>query len=128
MEMRYMTSARAKVGALLLDVIQPDWFNKIDLDRLNLRDASACVLGQLFGEYKAGAERLFAIVKPTEISLRYIDGEVWYAGQAERAGFYVSINTLVGHDARKCYGKLIEAWKREIRKRRAANAPKVETA
>ena len=42
---------RIKRGAEYLDKNFPGWFNKVDIDRLNLGNCSDCVIGQLTGSY-----------------------------------------------------------------------------
>ena len=44
----------------LLDVKEPGWFNKIDTDRLDIASPTNCVLGQLYGEYALGLEKLYS--------------------------------------------------------------------
>lgn len=45
-------------GAELLDKYQPDWFQKIDLEDLDLGGCYYCILGQLFDHYSIGVETL----------------------------------------------------------------------
>lgn len=45
-------------GALLLDVVCPDWLSRIDPERLDLSDQTFCILGHVFGNYYAGCEWL----------------------------------------------------------------------
>lgn len=45
-------------GAALLDEKFPDWYKRIDLDALAMDNCCRCVLGQLFGLYSEGAERI----------------------------------------------------------------------
>lgn len=43
-------------GAALLDEVRPGWFREIDVKKLDLSQATNCVLGQLYGNWKlAGA-------------------------------------------------------------------------
>lgn len=49
--------ARAAQGATLLDDRQPGWAGRIDPATLALGDGAACVLGQLWGEYRHGLGR-----------------------------------------------------------------------
>lgn len=42
---------RAARGAALLDEMHPNWWMKIDIERLNIHSSKDCVLGQLFGNY-----------------------------------------------------------------------------
>ena len=49
--------ARAAQGAALLDDRDPGWAARIDPGTLALGDGAACVLGQLWGEYRHGLGR-----------------------------------------------------------------------
>jgi hypothetical protein len=52
-------TARVARGAALLDEREPGWWQRIDLDRLDLRSPCRCVLGQLHGNYYPAADRMF---------------------------------------------------------------------
>lgn len=41
-------------GIAFLDEHCPDWKNKIDLDTLDMKNCSYCVLGQVFGDWFKG--------------------------------------------------------------------------
>ena len=49
---------RVAAGAALLDERAPGWRAKIDLAVLDLDSDSGCILGQVFGGYVAGLERI----------------------------------------------------------------------
>ena len=49
--------ARARRGAGLLDDRDPGWAARVDAVSLALEDGRACVLGQLWGEYRSGLGR-----------------------------------------------------------------------
>ena len=49
--------ARARCGAALLDDQDPGWHARIDPGTLSLGDGGACVLGQLWGDYRLGLGR-----------------------------------------------------------------------
>ena len=49
--------ARAARGAALLDDRDPGWAERVDPGALHLSDGEACVLGQLWGEYRHGLGR-----------------------------------------------------------------------
>lgn len=53
--------ARARVakGAALLDATRPGWAATIDVGVLDLDSACFCVLGQIYGNYYAAAQKLF---------------------------------------------------------------------
>lgn len=46
--------ARIAKGMALLDERAPGWESRINLDKLDLKSCTTCVLGQLFGDYSAG--------------------------------------------------------------------------
>ena len=45
-------------GAAFLDEHFPGWEDKIDPETLNLEDGCNCILGQVYGAYFKGAEKL----------------------------------------------------------------------
>lgn len=59
-EMVTMSTIRRRVnrGVAFLNECVPGWKDKISVDRLNLHDPYNCVLGQLFGEYGKGVDKL----------------------------------------------------------------------
>lgn len=55
--------ARVRRGAALLDKVLPNWWNgnkkpTIILEILDMENPNMCVLGQCFGDYKRGCNRL----------------------------------------------------------------------
>jgi hypothetical protein len=52
------SDARVAAGGRLLDQRCPGWAARIDGGTLDLADAGYCVLGQLYGDFYAGAEAL----------------------------------------------------------------------
>jgi hypothetical protein len=51
----------APKGAALLDEDMPGWADKIDLERLDIQLPGDCVLGQLYGTYRAALSVLFGL-------------------------------------------------------------------
>lgn len=49
---------RVDRGVKLLDKKKPKWFKKIDLKNLDLNSESNCVLGQVYGSYTDGCDKL----------------------------------------------------------------------
>jgi hypothetical protein len=94
------TTERVQAGAGLLDQHQPGWVDRIDLDRLNLRDCFACVLGQLFpGDY-------YATVHDTL-------GLNW--AEAAAHGFNVDADGHLNEEAEEAeYEELAAAWRELI--------------
>ncbi len=111
-------TVRAKIGATLLDLLKPGWAEEINVETLKLDSCESCILGQLFGGYARGAEKVFAmrVTNPTP------DGQSFYIHRnpqvttaCEEAGFVVPDS--IGVQLTKSYKNLTAAWKREISKR-----------
>jgi hypothetical protein len=111
---------RVRRGMKLLDEAQPGWEKKIKLVDLSLEDAEHCVLGQLYGTYDEGLERL-------EDTLELSTYDEWW----HRAGFNL---TEVEHEhiwdannpeplRERFWGRLTVAWKREIARRLGQVSP-----
>jgi hypothetical protein len=113
-------TARVRRGMKLLDEAKPGWERQIKLVDLSLDDANYCVLGQLYGTYDEGLERLGGILAlPT------------YEAWAERGGFTLA---EVEHEhiwdqadpeplRERYWGRLTVAWKREIARRLGQVSP-----
>ena len=52
-------SYHVQSGAALLDDKMPDWYTRIDTERLNCTDWLHCVLAQLYGTYLDGLWALY---------------------------------------------------------------------
>ena len=104
---------RAARGAAYLDDVDPDWSRRIDPETLTLADGACCVLGQLHGEFRRGMSRtgLFNMSSAPRANLSPVD-----------YGFHA---VLFGDEALQArdYAFLDEAWREEIRRRRAADGP-----
>ena len=46
-------------AAKRLDEIEPNWFNKIDFETIDMNDCKNCILGQIFGYYDDGIMKIF---------------------------------------------------------------------
>jgi hypothetical protein len=53
-----MLKKYASNGASLLDIQNPKWYDKIDVNTLNMR--TNCVLHMVYGDYEDGIRHLFA--------------------------------------------------------------------
>ena len=101
--------ARARRGAAILDDHDPGWTDRVDPGSLALGDGAACVLGQLWGEYRTGLGRARVIdlssaptrfVSPVDLGFQAVSGlgdaaedldyalltRAWRALLAERTG------------------------------------------
>jgi hypothetical protein len=59
MTYQFSDATNVKEGAILLDKEKPGWYNKIDINRLDMTGHRSCILGQLYGEYEIGDTALF---------------------------------------------------------------------
>jgi hypothetical protein len=46
----------------ILDKLAPDWRDRVDGARLDLGDGCNCILGQVFGGYWEGKERIYPLI------------------------------------------------------------------
>ncbi|SRR5258708_1979855 len=84
---------RVKAGAAFLSVIRPGWVKDIDLKKLDLSNANTCMIGELYGEYSPGIEKI---------------GLDEYGDVPEQMGFYAQ--------STREYKVLTKAWKNFINK------------
>ena len=43
---------RVRTGVIFLNEVKPGWWEKIDLDRLDMLDTKLCLCGQLYGRHR----------------------------------------------------------------------------
>lgn len=55
---------RVKKGVEVLDRVEPDWWKKIELPKLDIQRCESCVLGQVFSSYTHGLNRIFDAEMP----------------------------------------------------------------
>jgi hypothetical protein len=97
---------RVALGAALLDQQSPDWWRRVDLGELATDSCSHCVLGQLYGWYYTGLDRLG--LKDDERVTYGFSERRWERWDPEN------------------YRVLDEAWVREIAHRRQWDAERAE--
>jgi hypothetical protein len=100
MEERMRLRKDVEAGAFYLDEHHPGWFEKINLDTLDLSKQCRCVLGQLYRDYDRG---LIEAKIADSVAPLFSNA---CALRAIRLGFF-SFGT-------KKYDKLTNAWKRAI--------------
>lgn len=98
---------RAVRGARYLDEIDPGWHDRLEIDQLELSSGSACVLGQLHGDFQLGLGRshLVNLSSAPRASL----SPVAYGFLCVQSGSVA--------DRERDYERLNEAWMEEVRKR-----------
>ncbi len=105
--------ARAARGADLLDDRDPGWAARVDPDTLRLGDGAACVLGQLWGEYRRGLGRARVLdlssapsrfVSPVDLGFQAV-GDLGEAAEDLD------------------YALLTRAWRAEVVRRRVGETP-----
>lgn len=111
---------RVAAGAALLDAHIPGWAGLVNLATLRLESCHDCVMGQLYGYYGKGVDRLFAIagadvfIDPARFGFVSPDiGDVTELGY--RAGLFT-------YQIEYYYNDLREVWTAEILKRREVPA------
>ena len=105
--------ARAARGAELLDDRDAGWAERVDVGTLALADGGACVLGQLWGEYRRGLGRA-RVLDLSSAPTRFVspvDLGFQAAGDLGRAAEDLD------------YALLTRAWRDEVAARRAVGAP-----
>lgn len=65
-------------GARLLDKRHPNWAEKIDLEALDIYDAYACILAQLYDQYWTGLDKL-GLTNGTLHGFDVTRGKRWFA-------------------------------------------------
>ena len=94
-----MIKEQVAAGARKLDEVVPGWHLRVDLNKLDMQHTSNCVLGQVYGGYMKGLDRL---------NLR-VDEPSWTYG----------FTTFMGDDI-DVWGKNADHyWREEIEQRRA---------
>lgn len=68
-------------GAELLDERSPSWYRDVDVTRLDMASKFDCVVGQLFGVYRYGLERLATPIDHVSLLLRFAREHGFDAGK-----------------------------------------------
>ena len=111
--------AAVRRGVRLLDKMSPGWHLKIDLRKLDLAFIDKCVLGQVFGDYSDGCDKLSDALTEARIQFTRAypaDSRI----DPEHYGFDVSVPDAsyeAGINGSMLYSRLTERWAEVIRKR-----------
>lgn len=89
-------------GAQLLDKKRPNWYNEIDLEKLDIKSIDNCVLGQLYDYFVTGLDELGVDYSNASESLHGFD-------------IHLESSHQTGQDV--AYEQLRLAWIEEIKKR-----------
>jgi hypothetical protein len=117
----YYTGAVER-GVALLDKAKPDWARRIDLPTLDLGNIKFCMLGQIYGDFGDGREKLSETL--TKLRIEFEDaGNYDHALKPEYYGFEALSrdpdNTGTPWTHGQGYSILTEMWTRIIADRRA---------
>lgn len=102
---------RARRGAAYLDEADPGWHARIDLGGLTLESGSACVLGQLHGDFRRGLMR----------------ARLLHLGSAPRASVspvrygFQCVRGVSDEETDRDFRFLNRAWREEVRRRQPAS-------
>lgn len=91
-------------GSALLDIARPNWYNEIDLERLDLTMPVDCILGQLYGIYSDGID---------DLHLTTNDRYSAVGGTSARFGF-----TMPNYEPHEDWERLTNLWRKEIKRKR----------
>lgn len=89
-----MARERVKRGASYLDEVDPNWYQRVNSETLELGDGQHCILGQLHGEFQLGLGRSQLItmssaprasLSPVSYGFKCVEGvpEPWQARDYE---------------------------------------------
>lgn len=101
----------------------PDWWDRIDTDRLRMQSASRCVLGQLYGGPGVGLFGYTRVIAYTRHELPSIPHTT--EGMAPRYGFTTYAASPTVSD--KSFADLTEQWRYVIQIRRAFSPALTDT-
>jgi hypothetical protein len=101
---------RVRRGVIFLNNMHPGWEDRIDLDRLDINQASDCICGQL----EIGNMPAITNENPTDRTLEMDSGLGFFVGEDNSWGPYVKVPVLN------------ELWKAEIKAIREAKAAKLK--
>lgn len=104
---------RAARGAAFLDEVDPQWYARLDLQTLHLKSGTACVLGQLHGDFRLGLGRA---------SLFNMSSAPRASRSPVRLGF-LCVQGVPAAEAEQDYLYLDQAWTEEVQQRQADISP-----
>lgn len=124
-EYRQLLIKRVRLGAEWLDERQPDWWQRINIDTLNLVLPRQCVLGQLSRQLVGKSANYCYVVLRRD----FRDGCTWapdlkhlglIESEAIDLGFQVGEYGWTDGDLGLSYAALNDAWREQILDRRIA--------
>lgn len=107
-----------KRGAALMDENDPRWFEKINLESLDMKNPCLCVLGQVYGRYGSGLKEILSDGEYADwISLASEGSDTNLISKPEFYGFcfdrdFESLDYILDR-----YRKLDNLWTQEIKDR-----------
>lgn len=107
-------AARVALGAVYLDREHPGWDQNIDLDALDMANATLCILGQLYGYWTYHFDHVSRWSKWGRLGNR--PGEEW--------GLFTESHGFYGPDEEE-NARLTDEWRRFVTGRREADVQAV---
>lgn len=105
---------RVRTGAEYADACWDAWWQNVDPDRLDMEDATTCVLGQLFWTRMVDAEEYVDVPMWSDLARYAFEGAEGVDGQPCEYAVDLGFDSPVGtHD------QLTDLWRAEITRRRA---------
>lgn len=105
---------RVANGAKVLDEICPDWFEKVDVETLDITSGSNCILGQVFDDWMIGSEKIAEHYGWDYFPARFWQSAHGFQSTAQEAGCWSD------DDYNKSMAWLAKRWVQEIAARKAA--------
>lgn len=107
-------------GIEKLNVSKPGWAKLIDIQHLDMRDTTFCVLGQTYDSYYTGRDRVFGVGRSQLDS--YLAGCTDADNvEATEHGFWLPSESQAPEELANAYDELTATWKKAVRKLQARN-------
>lgn len=111
---RAVLAKRVKAGAELLDKHRPGWADQIDTPALQIESADRCVLGQVFGDYAGGLDKLEDVIWEWNGKTGAYDRDPADFGFCEPA---IDELEQMEYTAERYHAELRQLWTAEVLKR-----------
>lgn len=73
-----VVTERVAIASGLLDTLKPGWRSLVDLDKLDMGSAYDCVLGQVFGDFHSGLQKVRTQAREDGIKFNSYNSAEWF--------------------------------------------------